>query len=154
MGEICPFIELRAFFIDRRRYYDRKNVTNAKEAKGEILIKADGQVLIKAAVEEHLLENAARKGESICCRSPISIRILYRLSFRNKDGWIKKGELSICKIQLQQEKKTGYNTHEILHTIYTHITYKVRKSIFPHTSIDHIQQTLHPCSTLPSHIHP
>jgi len=55
MGEICPFIELRAFFIDRRRYYDRM-LQILKEAKGEIFIKADGQVLIKVAGEEHLLE--------------------------------------------------------------------------------------------------
>lgn len=40
------------------------------------------------------------------------------------------------------------------HTLYTHITYTVRISIFPHTSIDHIQQTFHPRSSLPIHIHP
>jgi len=35
-----------------------------KEFKGEILIKADGQVLIKVAGEEHLLEQMQREKEA------------------------------------------------------------------------------------------
>lgn len=72
-----------------------------------------------------------------------------------RDEYIfEEGEKSVYKKELKEEKKACYNIHEIILTLYTHNTYTLQISISPHTSIDHIQQTLHPCSTLPSHIHP
>lgn len=53
-----------------------------KQSKGEIIIKADGQVLIKVAGEEHLLDQLNRKEEANIFAEGVQLALAYFINYQ------------------------------------------------------------------------
>lgn len=53
-----------------------------KQSKGEILVRADGQVLIKVAGEEHLLEQMKQKEEANIFAAGVQLALSYFINYQ------------------------------------------------------------------------